>query len=257
MSAGGPKWKAAPPTSADVGIVAALAIEVNPLIARLVRVRRYSGPRWSIVEGELAGKVVAIALTGPGRTAAARGARLLLDGHRPSWVLSAGFGGALTSDLTRGDSVLAAEIVDGEGGQSFTIDVVVPPDPGRPGHRVLPGRLVTVDRIARTVADKAALRDRTGADVVDMETFAVAELCGARDLHFLSIRVISDEAGVDLPPEVVAIMGRTGGYQVGAALGAIWHRPSSLPDLLRLRQHANLAAARLAGVVAGAIGRLP
>jgi len=60
-----------------------------------------------------------------------------------------------------------------------------------------------------------------------------------------------------LPPEIASILGRSGGYRVGAALGAIWRRPSSLKDMLKLRDHAGRAADRLASVLPVLIERLP
>jgi adenosylhomocysteine nucleosidase len=90
-----------------------------------------------------------------------------------------------------------------------------------------------------------------------METAGVLGLCGERGVRALSVRVISDEAGVDLPPEVLTILGGTGGYRLGAAIGAVWRRPSSLKDLWALREHAWAAAERLARVLPGTIAQLP
>jgi len=248
----GPATAPAPaPSPADVGIVAALPMEVEALVGTFRNVRKFRGPRHRIIEGECGGKVVALIIAGMGRAAATRGTNLLLAGHRPRWVVSAGFAGALDPDLKRNDVVLPTEVL-GEGGRTYTIDVTV--SPGDEGTR--PGRLVTVDRIIRTAAEKAELRARTGADLLDMETAAVAETCGDRGVRLLALRVISDEAGVDLPPEVLSIMGPTGSYRLGAAVGAIWRRPSSLKELWGLREHAMEAADRLAEVLPSAIARL-
>jgi adenosylhomocysteine nucleosidase len=253
MSAG-PSATAPAPEPADIGVVAALAIEVAPLLARLERVRKYSGPRFSVVEGECAGKLVAVVLSGAGRARAQRGAEILLDGHRPRWIVSAGFGGALDPSLKRNDIVLASEVVNLEG-RKFAIDLAVPPGSGSEGLRS--GRLLTVDEIVRTAAEKAELRRKYEADVVDMETSAVAALCGDRGVRFLAIRVVSDDARVDLPPEILTILGRSGGLRLGATVGALWKRPSSVKDLLALRQHAVEAAARLSTFLVGTFPRLP
>jgi adenosylhomocysteine nucleosidase len=238
-----------------VGIVAALPIEVGFLLDRLEKVRRYSGAGHSVVEGECSGKVVAVITAGMGREAARRGAEHLLAGHRPRWVISAGFAGALDPALKRNDVVMATEVLDLEG-QRYAIDVAVGGGVEGRGPRFLPGRLLTVDRIIRTAAEKAELHQREGATLVDMETSAVAALCSERLVRFLSIRVISDEAGADLPAEVAALLTRSGSYRVGAALRAIWQRPSSLKDFWALHEHAQEAADRLAAVVAMAIGTL-
>jgi adenosylhomocysteine nucleosidase len=246
---------AAPPAPADVGLVAALPIEVGPLLETFRGVRKYASERHQIIEGRCAGKLVALIVGGPGRKAAGRATRLLLAGHRPSWVVSAGFGGALDPALGRNDVVFATEVIDPDGPR-FAIDLA-PPRDDTPGRRIAAGRLLTVDAIVRTAAEKAELRRRHGADVVDMETSAVAASCAERGVRFLSIRVVSDEAGTDLPPEVLSILGRSGGYRVGAAIGALWRRPSSIKDLWALREHAHAAAERLAEVVTGALAQLP
>ncbi|MHC5539779.1 phosphorylase family protein, partial [Singulisphaera rosea] len=122
--------------------------------------------------------------------------------------------------------------------------------------RIRSGRLLTVDAIVRTAAEKAELRERFTADVVDMETSGVVSLCSARSIRFLSIRVVSDDAQKDLPPEVAALITHSGSYRVGAALRAIWNRPSSLKDFWALHEHAQECADRLAAFTAEAIGRL-
>ena len=241
------------PVPADVGVVAALTIEIAPFLARLERVRKYSNGRVAIVEGELGGKLVAVCVAGPGRTAAQRGASLLLGGHKPSWLVSAGFGGALDPALKRDDLVVGREVVSPEG-ERLGIDFALGEPEG--SGPVRSGVIATADAIIRTAEEKAELRARTGADVVDMETSAVAKVCADRGIRFLPVRVVSDEAGIDLPPEVAAILGRSGGYRVGAALGAIWRRPSSVKDLWALREHAVSAADRLSRFLPGFIAKL-
>src|SRR5262245_59936061 len=103
------------PVPADVGIVAALPMEMGYLIDKLRRVRKYHAASMPVIEGELDGKIVAIAIGGMGRDAARRAAEILLDGHRPSWILSAGFAGALNPALTRNELALPSEVIDPEG----------------------------------------------------------------------------------------------------------------------------------------------
>ena len=239
------------PVAADVGVDAALGVEVGFLTDRLTKVRRYAGPGFKVIEGEAGGKLVALIIGGPGRTAARRATELLLDGHRPRWVVSAGFAGALDPALKRNDVVLPHEVVDADGGRFPIESGFVPDDPE--AHA---GRLLTVDAVVRTAVEKAELRDRHGADVVDMETSAVAAVCGARSVRFLSVRVVSDEATADLPREVVTLMTRSGSYLVGSALHAIWRRPSALKDFWALHEHAQEAADRLADATLAAVARL-
>jgi adenosylhomocysteine nucleosidase len=259
-----PRAPAPPPVPADIGIVAALPIELAPFLGGLKGVRSYRGPRWRVIEGEIGGKLVAVILTGPGTKPARNGVDILRAGHNPRWILSAGFGGALDPELVIGDIVLASEVVD-LAGSSLKIDVTLPeqtrPDDARAlrvrGPKLLSGRLVTVDSIVRTAVEKSALARRFGARIVDMETYAVASYCSERLVKFLSIRVVSDVADRDLPSEILAILGPSGGYRLGAAAAAIWRRPKSIGDLLALRSDAVQAAASLASVLPAIISRLP
>jgi adenosylhomocysteine nucleosidase len=244
-----PKPAAPAPASADVGIVAAMSIEVGFLLDRLKKVRKYAGPRHTVIEGESGGKLVAVIVGGMGRHRARGATELLIAGHRPRWVVSAGFAGALDPGLKRNRTVLPGEVVDTEG-RRFTVDGTGPAGESRP-------RLLTVDAIVRTATEKAALRERFGADLVDMESSAVADLCRERALRFLSVRVVSDEAEVDLPREIATLMTRSGSYRVGAALRAIWNRPSAVKDFWSLHEHAQEAADHLAEATLAAVERLP
>ena len=60
------------PVPADVGIIAALAIETGDIVDGLKAVRRYQTATVSVIEGERSGKIVAVAVSGPGRAPHAR-----------------------------------------------------------------------------------------------------------------------------------------------------------------------------------------
>ncbi len=240
---------AQPPGPADVGLLAALPIEIAPFLERLRDVRKYAARRHAVVEGALHGRIVALVVTGPGQQAAAAGASVLLAGHRPRLLISAGFAGALDSSHARNDIVLP-ERIQNEAGESLKIDT-------RPNLAGATGRLLTVDRIVRTAAEKAHIHQATGATLVDMESFAVARLASERAVPFLGIRVVSDDAQTDLPPELLTLVGPTGSYRIGAAVGAILKQPARLGAMLKLREHAQTAAGHLAKALAELIARLP
>ena len=228
-----------------------MPIEIGFFHDRLKSVRRYQTQRLNIVEGMLGNKVVVVATSGLGRDRGRRAAEIVLAGHRPSWLISAGFAGALDLSLQRNDLILADEVVDLEG-RRFAIDVKLDAASGR----VRAGRVLTVDAIARTAEEKAELARRSSAQAVDMETIALAELCAERAQRFVSVRVISDDAAADLPPEIASLTTRSGSYQIGAALRALWNRPAAIKDFWRLHAQSQAAAETLAGFLAGMIERL-
>lgn len=227
---------------AEIGCVVALPIEIAPLLDRCEKVRKYSGGSFVFRGGKYRGLRLAVVETGTGATRAERGTRALIDGHTPEWVLSVGFSGALIPEMKPGEIIVADEIVD-QHGNSLKIDLKM--QENRSGGLYV-GRLLMADAIIRTVAQKQELQQQTGALAVDLESLAVAQVCRELGTKFMAIRVISDDMSSDLPPEVLSILGGTGGIRWGATLGAVWNRPESVKDLWNLRNGAKHAADRLA-----------
>lgn len=233
---------------ADVGIVSALKLEIDPLLDKFDRVKRYSGGDFTFRGGFLRDIRIAAVECGIGRKRAERATHALIDAHSPQWLLSVGFAGGLTDSLRVGDVVVANRIVpstmaapgDDDG---LRIDIKMPSDE-KQGLYI--GRLATSEQIVHTVAAKQDLAARTGAIAVDMESLAVAEVCRERKVRFIAVRGISDDCSADLPSEVLSVLGGTGSIRAGAVVGALWKRPSSYKDLWRLRQNAVLAAERMA-----------
>lgn len=244
---------APPPAAADVGVVAALGIEIGHLVDRLAGIRRYDARGLTVIEGELEDRVVVVVAAGAGVEAARRGVERLVDGHRPRAIVSAGFAGALDPTLKRNDLIAAREFVDGRGG---TIGADVGAVSAVPTVRVV-DRLLLVDRIVGGVAEKARLRGEHSADAIDMETFAAAEAARVRGVPFHSLRVVSDDAATDLAPEIGRMLNASGAYRVGAALRALAGRPSVLMDFWSLHAHAQQAADRLADAVQVLLRDLP
>jgi adenosylhomocysteine nucleosidase len=243
---------AANPSHADVGIVCALPIEMSTFLSRCERVRKYVGSNFVFRGGKYDGIRIVVVESGTGQARARRATHALLDAHSPKWILSCGFAGALVPGIRVGDVVVAESIVDGQG-QILMIDVGFPAD-AKQGIHI--GRLLTHDRIVRLVTEKQQLAARYSSIAVDMESLAVAQVCRERGARFLGIRVISDDLTSDLPVEVLSLMGPTGTTRLGAAMAALFSRPSSVTDMWRLRKSAQIAARRLATFLDGVVVQL-
>ncbi len=242
------------PEPVDIGIIAALPLEVRPLRDELSRVRSITDTehrKATVVIGEFAAKTVAILVSGMGQKKALAGAQRLIAGHHPRWLFSVGFGGALDPELGLYDTVVANEVVDATNPESdrLTFDVRLAARATTARPRVLLGRLVTVSKIVRTAEEKNRLRVLHQGVAVEMETAAVGRLCADRAIGFRAVRVMSDTALEDLPEEIAAIVGPSDGFRLGVTLGAIMKRPSSVGDLWNLRDRAGQAAERLAEVL--------
>jgi adenosylhomocysteine nucleosidase len=90
-------------------------------------------------------------------------------------------------------------------------------------------------------ADKAALRRRTGAAAVDMESHLVARLAHRHGVPFAVLRAVSDPAHRALPIAAQAGLKPNGEADIGAVLKSLLRRPGELPALLRTAREAGAA----------------
>ena len=236
------------------GIVFAVPIEADAFehLARDHRSTHAGGLVFH--EAVVADRRVAWCVAGPGREAAARAARLLIDGHRPRMLVSAGFAGGLDPRLRRGDVFRPARVVADPAADAIPLAVVLDADTaGGPAATI-----VTVDAIVGTAAEKSLLAGRSGAQAVDMETHAVATVARTAGLPAAAVRVISDDAGQNLPHEVARLAKPQSSMRLlGSVIGAIGRRPRAALDLWRLYEHAVVDARTLAAALAELCRSLP
>lgn len=193
-----------------VAYISAEAFELAPLARRR---------RESLVFHEGAGFVMARRAA---ERAVAAGAGVLV---------SVGLCGALSRELTRG------EIVVDEAGLR-----------PRSEQRYRPGRIVSQDRVAWTVEEKAALAGRGVA--VEMESGAVREVAARHGLGFAGVKVVSDLADEPMPMDFNAYRDDDGRFDQRRIALAALGRPWVLPKLMRLRREALAAAERLGDFLA-------
>lgn len=237
---------------ADIGIVCALPMELAEFLHRCEKVRTYRGGNFTFRGGVYDGTRIVVVEAGTGQARAARATHALLDAHHPQWVLSCGFSGGLQTELKRGD-VVVGNCLKAAGRPDVHVDFQMPSDPAGGLHV---GTLLTVDAIVRSAAEKQALGAQHDALAVDMESHAVATVCKERHKRFFAVRVLTDDAATDLPPEVMSLLGSTGAVRFGAVVGALFKRPSSAQDMWQMREDAAVAAKRLADFLDGVISQL-
>lgn len=215
------------------GIVFALPIEAEAF-ARLVDDQvELRGGGIPFHEGTIGERPVAWCVGGVGQERAARATELLLDGHRPRRIISAGFAGGLAATIPRG-SLVEPGAVRREGDPA-------PLSLAAAGRSLAQSRplLLTLDRIARTPAEKAALANATGAALVDMETFAVAEVAAAAGIPCHGLRVVSDAAADELPADLGRLVQpQSAARRAGAVVAMLGRRPQAVADLWRLWERA-------------------
>jgi len=236
---------------AAAGVVFALPVEAGRFADLVSEPLATEAAGLRLHEGRVADRDVAWVVAGVGVRAAARACRLLVDGHRPRLVIAAGFAGALADDLARGEIVCpwrAARV--GE----ESIDLV--------GLETAPARrplgILSVDRVVCSADEKRRLGREAAADLVDMETWAVAREARDAGLPCACLRVVSDTADEELPREVARLAEAASPWRrLGLALGTLGRRPAAVGDLWRLWEQAVVDSRSLADALERGIAALP
>lgn len=208
-----------------------MTAEVGPLVRRLKLHR--SKVLGGVITYQAPG--VALLLTGVGPDRAASAAAAMLRHIQPRAVIITGFAGAADPALRVGDAVRATDLIDGRTG-------TIHRSPGSAAAHVL----YTADHLIDDPAEKRRLHQQHHAAMVDMESAAVAGACGAGNIPWRCLRIISDDAATTLPAGLAGLTHPDGRPNLpAAAIYALCH-PHHIPMLLRLGRVSSNCANSLA-----------
>jgi adenosylhomocysteine nucleosidase len=217
--------------SVRIGIVSAMEREVTPMLKCWQRSTIRDGSR---VYGVWRSNFATYIESGIGREPALLATRALVAGERPDILVSAGFAGALTRDLTVGETITPGTVVDGQTGTRYST---------QGGPRVLVS--------AKAIADESAkkqLGDQFGAEAVDMEAASVAQVAQENGIAFCAVKSISDELGFAMPPfnTYVTAEGKLAIERFAAHIAV---RPSYWPSLMQLARNSKKASIALSAAL--------
>jgi hopanoid-associated phosphorylase len=160
-------------------------------------------------------------------------------------LVSFGIAGGLDPSLNPGDIVIADAI-------SGPDDTVTPASAAwrdsvaagiGAARRVVVGPVAGSDGAVSTAQAKAALRARTGAVAVDMESHGVA--LAAAGLPVLAVRAIADPASRSIPAAALAGIGADGRRRPLAVLIRLLKAPTEIPALIRIARDSSAALGSL------------
>jgi adenosylhomocysteine nucleosidase len=221
--------------TSPVAILGAFDEEVAILERQLVNPRAHTIEGIQFLTGTLNEQNVVIAKTGVGKVNAAMTATLMTEHFHPNCVIFTGVAGGLNPDLQIGDIVIAQKTAQHDLGRLESVEientgvrnpingrrnpVFFPADPGllritetalegielnpfqtpqgQRHPRIIRGTVVTGDVFVASDAKKTALHKNLGADAVEMEGAAVAQICWQHNVPCLVIRSLSDNAGAN------------------------------------------------------------
>ncbi len=101
------------------------------------------------------------------------------------------------------------------------------------GRGVRVGAILGLDRMLSSPQEKADAYTRRGALAIDMESHHVARAAGERNLPFIAIRAISDQADEVLPAIMATFVDADGQTKMSAVLAALIFGRVGLGQLLR------------------------
>lgn len=185
---------------------------------------------------------ITILVTGMGAAATERAVKARLAAGDWRLVLTCGFAGALDPALPIG-TVLCETDDDFPLRQPLL-------DAG-----AVAARFHCAEQVAVTAFEKAMLRERTGADAVEMESGVIRRLCYERGIPCATVRAISDVAQEDLPLDFNALVNAEGKLSLGKLARTVLRRPRKIPALMALGRHSKAAAKRLAAVLRAVLVR--
>ncbi|WP_244612434.1 phosphorylase family protein, partial [Methylobacterium haplocladii] len=175
-----------------------------------------------------------------GRPAALRDKLALLPDAPLRAVISFGIAGGLDPSLLPGDVVLGTAVIVADG----AADRRLPCNPAivaahvqrlaALGPRVVTAEVAGVEAAVLTTGAKSALRARTGAAIVDMESHVAAAFAARRGLPFAVLRVVCDPAERALPAFAASALKPNGDPDILGVLAALVRREARIRELVRL-----------------------
>jgi adenosylhomocysteine nucleosidase len=179
-------------------------------------------------------------ITGMGRYNAAKEIRKAIVDHKFERVITAGFAGGLNPELKAGTVLFDEDFEFGLGPRLLELGAVT-------------ARFHCAKRVAVTAAQKWELWQSTNADAVEMESSVIRTICLEHKIPSATIRVISDEAGEDLPLDFNALMTSNDRINYPKLTWALLAGPKKIPQLIRFQEQTIMAARRLDEVLLHAL----
>ncbi len=145
-------------------------------------------------------------------------------------IILAGLAGALREDFCKGSAYVATRVIDDAGHAWHPTGIAQGSLPGPSGPTIIS----TLHTITST-EDKRALAQRSGADLVDLESAAFAEAASAAGRRWAIVRGVSDGLHDALPEAIDEWVDEQGRARTSAVIAAIVRRPAMVSEVRRLR----------------------
>ena len=233
-----------------IAITFALPTESSGLLRHLESKRGGPVAGTTIFTGKLAGREVAVIHTGAGREHCQRNMQNALGSVRPRLLISSGFAGSLTDQLTVGDLIVAQNFSDWR----LATQLI---QTNLPHQKFQPVILFTSNRIVESPEERQQISREHRADAIDMETEVIATACAVHRIPMVSLRVISDAPAnpFPAPPEILFDMNRQR-TDFARLMRHVFTHPSAIRKIIGFAQQISRARLRLTDALIAALPKL-
>ena len=238
---------------AHVGIVVQDHREAVGVIDRLDGLLTIEAARAKVFEGGLGGRRVALIVCGPGSDSAAEATQVLLEGHHPGLLMSAGFGVGLTSNLAAGELLLAEQIVSEAG------ELIADGPPASPVAQSLwrTGRLLSVTPVPPAITQRQQLAAQYNALAADTHAYSVLHVARQNAIPCAALCVIRHDCGQPVDHDLELLQRKqTLTRKMGLLTGLALNRPGTLKTVWNEKEQDLMMADRLADGIAHVISAM-
>lgn len=164
--------------------------------------------------GELSGKQIILLKSGIGKVNAAMQVTSLIAEMHPDYIINSGVAGGIGEGMHQGDIVVGTEACyhdvwcgEGEWGQVQGFPLKFPANEHlleaaksveKDNSQLVFGLICTGDQFISDLATLQGIkRNFPDGKAVDMESAAIAQVCYAKQVPFMSLRIVSDTPGME------------------------------------------------------------
>lgn len=199
-----------------IGIICAMQIEADGIIALCENVKTRTHAKMKFTLGTLHGRDVCVVVCGVGKVNAAMCALMLIEKYKPDLVLNSGVAGSLSPIVGIGDIVVATKSVEHDMNGTALGDrqgEITFPDGNMmffecdkqastllasickkiPDTKVAQGIIASGDIFVSDRKQRFKINDRFGALACEMEGAAIGHVCVRCEVPYGIIRAISDD----------------------------------------------------------------
>lgn len=193
-----------------IAIITAMEEELEAIKNKFIEVEKKELRELIYYEGKTSEKEYILIKCGVGKVNAARVTQILIDNFDIEYIMNVGIAGALNDKLEIGDIVIGEKLVQHDFDiTAFGHEKGYITDTGRvfqsnenlikkyskknSDYNIIIGTIASGDIFCNQVAMKEKIRSKFGADCVEMEGAAIAQVAILNKIPFIVIRSISDK----------------------------------------------------------------